>query len=90
MGGVLVGLAAQVLYRRSVGLSRFHANCMALTELEKPAVPMVLVLGEVKPGREEDFLGFFLKLSPSEAAVAVEKIAAQAEEQILAAADAAR
>jgi hypothetical protein len=44
----------------------------------------------VKPGREEDFLGFFLKLSPSEAAVAVEKIAAQAEEQILAAADAAR
>lgn len=89
MGGVLIGLTAQLLVRRSVGLSRFHTNCMALTELEKPAVPMVLVLGEVKPGHEEEFLGFFLKLSPAEAAVAVEKIAAQAEDQILAAADAA-
>jgi hypothetical protein len=51
-------------------------------------VPIVLVLQTVRPGQEEDFVGFFMKLAPTEAAHAVEKLATQAEEQILIAVDA--
>ena len=55
---------------------------------EKPAIPIVLVLSGVNPGLEAPFLSFFNGLSAGDAADTVEKLAAQAEEKILAAADA--
>ena len=90
MLGVLLGVLGQLVTRNLGGVTKFRERVLALTELEKPAVPMVLVLSEVKAGSEQDFLSFFLKLSASEAALAVEKLATQAEEQILIAADAKR
>ncbi len=90
MLGVLLGVLGQLVTRNLGSVARFRERVLALTELEKPAVPMVLVLSEVKVGSEQDFLSFFLKLSSSEAALAVEKLATQAEEQILIAADAKR
>jgi hypothetical protein len=86
--GLILGLLIQIVARSTAGTKAFRARALALAEIEKPAVPIVLVLSTVQPGMEGEFLGFFLKLSPSEAANAVEKLANQAEEQILIAADA--
>lgn len=88
MGGLLVGLLIQIVVKSLRGARNFRERCLALAEIEKPAVPIILVLSTVKPGMEDEFLDFFLKLSPNEAANAVEKLASQAEEQILIAADA--
>ena len=90
MLGVLLGVVAQMLIRTAGGVTRFRERCLALAEIEKPVVPIVLVLRGVKEGGDDEFLDFFLKLAPSEAAAAVEKLAAAAEEEILIAADAAR
>lgn len=90
MGGLIVGLLIQVVVKSLRGARNYRERCLALAEIEKPAVPIVLVLSTVKPGMEDEFLDFFLKLSPNEAANAVEKLASQAEEQILIAADAQR
>lgn len=90
MLGVLLGVVAQLLVRNAGGVAKFRERCLALAEIEKPVVPIVLVLRGVKEGGEDEFLEFFLKLSPSEASSAVEKLAAAAEEEILIAADAAR
>ncbi|MBL9023601.1 MAG: hypothetical protein JNL21_15505 [Myxococcales bacterium] len=86
--GLLAGLLIQIVLRSAGQPKHFRERALALADIEKPAVPIVLVLSTVHPGAEEEFLSFFLKLSPSEAANAVEKLANQAEEQILAAADA--
>lgn len=86
--GFLVGLLTQVVLRSVGGAKSFRERALALADIEKPAVPIVLVLSTIQPGAEDEFLSFFLKLSPSEAANAVEKLANQAEEQILIAADA--
>ena len=86
--GLVLGLLTQIVVK-GVGATRnFRERALTLAESEKPAVPMVLVLSTVRAGAEDDFLNFFLKLSPTEAANAVEKLATQAEEQILMAADA--
>lgn len=86
--GLLAGLLAQFVLRSGSGTKGFRERALALADIEKPAVPIVLVLSTIHPGAEAEFLSFFLKLSPSEAANAVEKLANQAEEQILIAADA--
>ena len=86
--GLILGLLIQIVARSTAGTSAFRARALGLAEIEKPAVPIVLVLSTVQPGMEGEFLSFFLKLSPPEAANAVEKLANQAEEQILIAADA--
>ncbi len=86
--GLLVGLVGQIVLRSIGGSKSFRERALALADIEKPAVPIVLVLSTIQPGAEEEFLSFFLKLSPTEAANAVEKLANQAEEQILIAADA--
>lgn len=86
--GLVLGLLIQTVVK-TVGLTQhFRARALAIAEIEKPAVPIVLVLQTVRPGQEEDFVGFFMKLAPTEAAHAVEKLATQAEEQILIAVDA--
>ncbi len=86
--GLVVGVLVQLIVRNTAGSRRFRERALALADIEKPAVPIVLVLSTVQPGLEDEFLSFFVKLSPTEAANAVEKLANQAEEQILIAADA--
>ena len=86
MSGFLVGLVVQFLYRTALGASRWRARVIELAEIEKPAIPIVLVLSGVNPGLEAPFIKFFTGLSPVDAAGTVEKLAAQAEERILAAA----
>jgi hypothetical protein len=88
MAGCLVGLAFQWIFRLGIGASRWRARANELADVEKPAIPIVLVLSGVNPGLEGPFISFFNGLSPSDAALTVEKLAAQAEERILAAADA--
>jgi hypothetical protein len=88
MSGFLVGLLVQFLYRIALGASRWRARVSELADIEKPAIPIVLVLSGVNPGLEAPFIKFFTGLSPADAAGTVEKLAAQAEERILAAADA--
>lgn len=88
MGGLVLGLTAQLLLRLLWGQADWRARAIELAEIEKPAIPVVLVLGGVMPGMEAQFIDFFMTLQPQEAAAAVEKLAAQAEERILAAADA--
>ncbi|HSN99199.1 MAG TPA: hypothetical protein VLS89_12980, partial [Candidatus Nanopelagicales bacterium] len=61
-----------------------------LAEIEKPAIPIVLVMSGVNPGLEAQFIQYLRSLSPEDAANAVEKLASQAEERILAAAEAQR
>jgi hypothetical protein len=78
MAGLLIGL----------GASRWRARATELAEVEKPAIPIVLVLSGVNPGLEAEFIQFFSSLAPADAASTVEKLASQAEERILAAADA--
>lgn len=88
MAGLLIGLGAQWSIRIAVGASRWRARATELAEVEKPAIPIVLVLSGVNPGLEAEFIQFFRSLPPFDAATTVEKLASQAEERILAAADA--
>jgi hypothetical protein len=88
MSGFLLGLGIQFLYRILVGASRWKQRATELAEIEKPAIPIVLVLSGVNPGLEGAFIKFFTGLSAADAATTVEKLASQAEERILAAADA--
>ncbi len=88
MGGCLLGLVLQWVFRIAMGASRWRVRATELAEVEKPAIPIVLVLSGVNPGLEGPFITFFNGLTPPEAAQTVEKLAAQAEEKILAAADA--
>lgn len=89
MGGLLVGLAGQWLARLAVGVKRWRDRTQELGDVEKPTIPAALVLGGVTPGLEKQFLRYFEALPIGDAAVWVQKLATQAEEQILAAADAA-
>jgi hypothetical protein len=87
--GLLFGLIGQLLARSSYDPApKFRERALQLAELEKPTIPVVLVLGAVQPGMERQFLDYFLRLNPSDAGTAVERLAEQAEEQILIAADA--
>ncbi|WP_437289979.1 hypothetical protein [Sorangium sp. So ce406] len=88
MAGLLIGLGAQWAFRLALGASRWRARATELADVEKPAIPIVLVLSGVKPGLEPEFIQFLRSLPPADAAAAVEKLASQAEERILAAADA--
>ncbi|MEJ7734053.1 MAG: hypothetical protein WKG00_33270 [Polyangiaceae bacterium] len=88
MGGLLLGLAAQWLFRSLIGLTRWRARAAELGEVEKPTIPIVLVLSGVNAGLEAQFLDFFDGLGPGDAAATVDRLAAQAEERILAAAEA--
>jgi hypothetical protein len=88
MAGCIIGLALQWVYRAVLGASRWRARAGELADVEKPAIPIVLVLSGVNPGLEGPFISFFSALSQDDAALTVEKLAAQAEEKILAAADA--
>jgi len=88
MGGLLVGLGVQWLFRLLFGLSRWRARAAELGEIEKPTIPIVLVLSGVNEGLEAQFLRFFDGLPPGDAAATVDRLATQAEERILAAADA--
>lgn len=88
MSGFLFGLGAQFVLRLAGGATRWRQRATELADIEKPAIPVVLVLGGVNPGLEAPFIKFFTGLSDAEAASTVEKLAAQAEERILAAADA--
>jgi hypothetical protein len=88
MSGFLLGLLVQFLYRMALGASKWRARVTELADIEKPAIPIVLVLSGVNQGLEAPFIKFFTGLSPADAASTVEKLAAQAEERILAAADA--
>ena len=69
--------------------SRWRQRTQELGDIEKPTIPVALVLGGVSPGLEKQFLRYFEALPIADAAQWVQKVAAQAEEQILAAADAA-
>jgi hypothetical protein len=88
MLGLLIGLGAQWAIRLYIGASRWRDRATELAEVEKPAIPIVLVLSGVNPGLEAEFLQFLRSLPPADAAATVEKLASQAEERILAAADA--
>lgn len=90
MGGLLFGLGVQWALRIAIGPARWRARATELAEIEKPTTPIVLVLSTVNPGNEPQFLQFFKTLGVEDAATTVEKLAAQAEEKILAAADAHR
>lgn len=89
MTGFLFGLGAQFLARMVSGASAWRARATELADIEKPAIPIVLVLSGVNAGLEGPFIKFFTGLSDTDAATTVEKLAAQAEERILAAADGA-
>ncbi len=88
MAGFLLGMGMQFAFRMASGASRWRQRAGELADIEKPAIPIVLALSGVNPGLEGPFITFFVGLSPAEAASTVEKLAAQAEERILAAADA--
>ena len=89
MGGLLIGLVGQWLGRTLAGVNRWRNRCKELADIEKPSIPVALVLGGVTPGLEKQFLRYFEALPVADAAMVVEKLAAQAEEQIIAAAEAA-
>ena len=88
MSGLVLGLLIQIVFRLTGKEGRFRERAMELSDVEKPTVPIVLVLSSIRSGQETEFLDAFLKLSPAQAAEAVEKLAAEAEERILVAADA--
>lgn len=88
MGGLLLGLGAQWLLRLALGASSWRRRSTELGEIEKPQIPIVLVLSGVNKGLEAQFLSFFASLAPIDAAVTVQKLAYQAEEKILLAAEA--
>jgi len=84
MAGLIVGLGAQWAFRTATTARKFRERALALADVEKPVVSIPLVLGGVKPGLEGRFIGFLSGLSAPEAAQAVERLAMQAEEAILA------
>ena len=88
MGGLVLGVLIQIVFRTTGGESGFRERAMELSDVEKPTVPIILALSSVQRGRETEFLDAFMRLSPQESAMAVEKLAAEAEERILVAADA--
>jgi len=88
MGGLLLGLAAQWLVRTLAGVAPWRKRTLELGSLEKPTIPLALVISGVRPGLEKQFLRYFEALGMADAAAVVEKLAAQAEERILAAAEA--
>ncbi len=88
MAGLPVGLGFQWVIRLLLGASRWRARAAELGETEKPAIPIVLVLTSVNVGLEAQFMQFFSSLSAEESAATVEKLAVQAEERILANAEA--
>lgn len=88
MGGLLLGLGIQWVLRLAVGASKWRDRATELADIEKPGIPIVLALSSVNVGLEAQFLAFFNELQPPDAAATVEKLASQAEERILAAADA--
>jgi len=88
MIGLLLGLGIQWSLRLSQGLSSWRRRATELADIEKPATPIVLVLSAVHVGREAEFWNFFSNLSPPEQSNTVLQLASQAEEQILAAAEA--
>jgi hypothetical protein len=88
MGGLLFGLALQWLVRTVSGVGRWRERARELGNIEKPTIPIPLVLGGVTAGLEKQFLRYFEALPVADAAVVVQKLAAQAEEQILQAAEA--
>jgi len=88
MSGCILGLGIQWAIRLAQGASQWRVRANELADVEKPAIPIVLVLSGVNHGLEAPFITFFNGLSPADAALTVEKLAAQAEEKILAAADA--
>jgi len=88
MGGLLIGLGIQWGYRILTGASKWRRRSTELADIEKPGIPIVLALSSVNTGLESQFLSFFNELPPADAAATVEKLASQAEERILAAADA--
>lgn len=90
MAGLLIGLSVQWGVRLALGASRWRARAAELAEIEKPAIPIVLVMSGVNPGLEPQFIQYLRSLSPEEASNAVEKLASQAEERILAQAEAQR
>lgn len=90
MGGLLLGLGAQWAVRLALGVRRWRARAAELAEIEKPAIPIVLVMSGVNPGLEAQFIQYLRSLSPEDASNAVEKLASQAEERILAQAEAQR
>ena len=87
MGGLLFGLALQWLTRTISGVAKWRERSRELGNIEKPTIPIALVLGGVTPGLEKQFLRYFEALPVADAAVVVQKLAAQAEEQILQAAE---
>jgi chemotaxis protein histidine kinase CheA len=87
MGGLLIGLAGQWLARTVAGVGKWRERTKELGDIEKPTIPVALILGGVTQGLEKQFLRYFEALPISDASVVVQKLAAQAEEQILAAAD---
>ncbi len=88
MAGFVVGLGFQLLLSAVHGQTRWRERAAELAELEKPAIPIVLVLGGVRQGLEGSFLDFLNGLPPSESAATIERLAAREEEQILMAAEA--
>lgn len=88
MGGLLFGLALQWLSRTVAGVNAWRERAQELGNIEKPTIPIPLVLGGVTPGLEKQFLRYFEALPVADAAMVVQKLAAQAEEQILQAAEA--
>ncbi|AKT39445.1 hypothetical protein [Chondromyces crocatus] len=90
MAGLLLGLAIQWAIRIAIGARKWRDRAAELAEIEKPAIPIVLVMSGVNPGLEAEFIQYLRSLSPADAAGAVEKLAAQAEERILASAEAQR
>lgn len=88
MAGFIIGLGFQLLLSAVHGQTRWRERAAELADLEKPAIPIVLVLGGVRQGLEGNFLDFLNGLPPSEAASTIEKLAAREEEQILMAAEA--
>ena len=89
MGGLLIGLAGQWLLRTLSGVSRWRERTKELGDIEKPTIPVALILSGVTPGLEKQFLRYFEALPVGDAATVVQKLAAQAEEKIIAAAEAA-
>jgi hypothetical protein len=84
MAGLPLGLGVQWAVRLLGGQSHWRTRVKALSDVEKPTTPMVLVISGVDPGLEAEFLQFFDTLSLGEQATTVEKLAAQAEAKILA------
>ena len=89
MGGLLLGLAGQWIVRTVFAVARWRQRTQELGEVEKPTIPVALVLGGVSHGLEKQFLRYFEALPIGDAAAWVQTVATQAEEQILAAAEAA-